>query len=100
MDNDSKHRSHDSKDLIEDNSLDVPRDWPSYSPDLNPIKNLWGLLAKKIQEKTLLTKTDLKKFLREAWRQIATQELCESLVVTMPNRLLEVRARLGEKIDY
>jgi hypothetical protein len=100
MDNDPKHRSSKVQQWTKDNHVDVPKDWPSNSPDLNPIENVWGLMAREIQKLYPRNKEDLKKYIRAIWRKVATKGLCERLVESMPNRLQEVIAREGSKINY
>jgi hypothetical protein len=48
QDNDPKHTSHDVKSDLETHLPGQVLLWPSYSPDLNPIKNVWAILKKKM----------------------------------------------------
>ena len=55
QDNDPKHTS---KDVQKDLKEHLPGRWPSYSPDLNPIENVWAVLKHKSQNYGYNKKSD------------------------------------------
>lgn len=75
--------------------------WPSLSPDLNPIENLWGILTRKVyaQGKQFQSKEQLKKAILRSWEEIGLNQL-RTLVNSMPNRIFEVIKSKGAKTKY
>lgn len=80
--NDPKHTSQTTTALLKKLGVKV-MDWPSMSPDLNPIEHLWGILKRKVEECKVSNIHQLRDVVMEEWKRtpVAT---CEALVNSMP----------------
>lgn len=76
-------------------------DWPSNSPDLNPIENLWGIMVRQIyaDNRSYQTKAELQAAIEQAWADI-DEETIANLIGSMQNRLFQVINRNGGPTDY
>lgn len=71
-------------------------DWPSYSPMLNPIEQLWPHLNEKIAEYNPTTEQELEEATIKAW-QCLPQKLLNNLVLSFRNKLEQnIATRGGE----
>ena len=70
--------------------------WPAYSPDLNPIENLWGILCNNLycNNKQYENTDELINAIKEEWQKI-DQNMLKDLVKSIPNRLVEVVKNKG-----
>ena len=75
-------------------------EWPAVSPDLNPIENLWGILARDVYRnaRQFQTKEQLKEQVMRSWADIGSATL-ENLVNSMPKRCRDVKRAKGGSID-
>lgn len=90
QDGTSIHREHVVKDCFNEEDI-VVLGWPAKSPDLNPIENLWGILARKVYENRRQFKgvAKLRECVLAYWDSIAEQTL-HNLVGSMQRRCFEV----------
>ncbi|KAL4500730.1 hypothetical protein ABPG72_019964 [Tetrahymena utriculariae] len=51
QDGERKHTAKICTDFLKQKRINYVKDWPGYSPGLNPIENIWALLKKRIREK-------------------------------------------------
>lgn len=74
-------------------------DWPSRSPDLKPIENLWSILDRSISDNRCNTKAELWECLQQAWYKLDSSILTK-LVESMPRRLHAVIDNKGYPTKY
>ncbi len=87
-DNDPKHMAKSTKEWLKKKHIKV-LEWPSQSPDLNPIETLWREL--KVRVAKLQPRNDLKRTCKEEWDKIPL-EMCANLVANCKKRLTSVIA--------
>lgn len=99
-DNASIHSAKHTKEWLRVKNFEV-LEWPPCSPDLNPIENLWGILAKQVYSggRQFKTVSELKNRIKEAWEQIPRETL-ENLVKSMPQRIYQLILNKGRQIKY
>ena len=98
QDNDPKHTSRVAKEFIAENGIRVI-DWPSNSPDLNPIENMWHMIKNNVEKRMPKNIEELKKFMVEEWDAIS-DETVNNLVLSMENRCKLVLKENGDRISY
>uniref|UniRef100_A0A8C5Q6T5 Tc1-like transposase DDE domain-containing protein n=1 Tax=Leptobrachium leishanense TaxID=445787 RepID=A0A8C5Q6T5_9ANUR len=64
-------------------------EWPSQSPDLNPIENLWWDLKKAVAVRKPKNVTELEAFAHDEWAKIPVDR-CKTLVSSYASRLKAV----------
>ncbi|CAG8817273.1 14003_t:CDS:1, partial [Dentiscutata erythropus] len=69
QDNDPKHTSRVAKEFLKENFPEVI-DWPSNSPDLNPIENLWSIVKGNVEKRQPKNLAELERFMIEEWNNI------------------------------
>ena len=74
-------------------------DWPSQSPDANPIKNVWCVLKRKLAGKRVFTLKQLSQKIRKIWQELPT-DYAEKLVGSMPKRCQTILDNGGDWTIY
>jgi transposase len=75
-------------------------EWPAHSPDLNPIENVWGLLARRVyaEGRVFQSVKELKAVILHEWQTIEI-EVMQNLLKGMQDRCLSVLNNKGQCIS-
>ena len=98
QDNKPKHTARATMEWFRSKHIHV-LEWPSQSPDLNPIENLWQDLKTAVHRHSPSNQTKLKLFCKEEWANNSVS-ICELLVETYPKRFAAVIAAKGGSTKY
>ena len=97
-DNDPKHRAAVVTTWLNGNNIERIN-WPSFSPELNPIEHLWDEVERRMKKTNPRNVTELKECLVRIWENIESQ-VCKKLVDSVPSRLREVLRMKGYPTRY
>ena len=98
QDNDPKHTAKATLESLQNKNVKV-LEWPSQSPDLNPIENLWKDLKIAVHQQSQSNFTQLEHNCKEEWEKIPKSR-CARLIQTFPRRLKAVIAAKVASTKY
>jgi len=75
QDNAPIHKAKTTMKLIEDSKICYMSDWPSQSPDLNIIENMWSVLKSNLWKYNTKNINELWSLYQEEWMSIDTSPL-------------------------
>lgn len=102
QDKDPKHTAKASQEWYKKNNVDLLY-WPTYSPDLNPIENMWAYLKQLLHEKyaePAVSLDDLWERIQVIWDSPAMNNMAKTVIHSMPKRCDLVIQNKGDHIHY
>jgi RecA-family ATPase len=97
-DNDPKHTARATKEWLRKKHFKV-LEWPSLSPDLNLIENLWRELKVRAAQQQPQNITALEEICMEEWAKIPAT-VCENIMKTYRKHLTSVITNKGYITKY
>ncbi|KAK3568277.1 hypothetical protein QTP86_002767 [Hemibagrus guttatus] len=98
QDNVPKHTSKSTSEWLKKNKMKT-LEWPSQSPDLNPIEMLWHDLKKVVHARKPSNVAEIQQFCKDEWAKIPPQR-CNRLIASYRKRLIAVVAAKGGPTSY
>lgn len=99
-DNAPCHKSKETTQFLRTSNFAVLT-WPTYSPDLNPIENLWAILKRKIHQRSYESLEELKEVVHHLWCHDETiKSTAKALSDSMPKRIRNCIVARGGPIKY
>lgn len=101
QDNAPIHVSRSTLAFFKQRNIAVMEDWPSKSPDMNIIENLWSILARKVYagSRQFHTKQELSEAIIDAWAEI-DQTMIQRLYHGLPQRMRALYDAKGRYTKY
>lgn len=100
QDNAPPHACNSTRAWLNNNGIPIVT-WPSRSPDLNPIENVWGVLVRAVyaEGKQYTSIIELRNSIQKEWRKIEL-DLLKTLITSMPQRIFDCITAKGSHTRY
>ena len=92
QDNARPHKAHNTLDFLKERDVEL-LDHPPYSPDLNPIETVWGLLKRKVEKLNPQNYWDLRIAIENSWKTIDNESIKNIIqhLKTTVNQVIKAR---------
>lgn len=99
-DNDPKHKSRIASEWLREKEIEV-LEWPSQSPDLNPIEHVWDYMKRRLSdyETAPVGMIELWNRIEAEWERIP-EGFCSGLIESIPRRMAAVLKAKGGYTSY
>ena len=98
------HWGPEAKDAATKAVLVFFKDYPAYSPDLNPIENVFAIVDAELAKQAVRSKAknarETEKRAQKIAERISKTDYIENMISSMPNRLQEVIKAKGGPTRY
>lgn len=98
QDNAPPHTARDTINWIEQQQFQH-MEWPPYSPDMNVIETVWGVIMQKLRADPPQTVADLRNRVMQHWAEVTPQYL-RRLYASLPHRVVALRHARGFPTKY
>ena len=103
QDNASVHKAKIVMEFLQEQKIEV-MPWPAYSPDLNPIENIWADMQKQVYKYMRLgvriRKEDLFNLCKRCFHQVCKTEKIQKLYSSLKRRISKVILLKGKTTKY
>jgi len=89
------HTANRTLRYLHEKGVNVIQNWPSHSPDLNPIEEMWALLNQRVAERHPKSQEELERLTVEVWNAITMAEV-NAYVNSFWSKINRMMDRCGE----
>jgi hypothetical protein len=82
----SCHTAQATMAYLRTKNANVITNWPARSPDINPIENLWSLMARRVSDEGPRTRASLITAIKKVWKELP-ESMIQKYVLSFRHRL-------------